>query len=176
MHIIAVDRIEIFQREVAEINESKVTIDSIPVVHLEMVRDNEIAYGKHTLSSPKDVSDMFIPLIGNRDREHLLVCAVDSKNRPSKLQITGIGTQTACLFSVPDIWKMAVLSNAAGIIVAHNHPSGLTDPSEDDISATRKLISAGKILEIPILDHLIIGMNSYYSFYENMPELWEKNN
>lgn len=77
------------------------------------------------------------------------------------------GTLTNCYVHPREIFKYAIMKNAASIFVAHNHPSGLATPSADDIKLTKGIVEAGKIIGIPCLDHIIIGDGSYYSFQED---------
>lgn len=146
---------------------------SIPIVHLEIVRESEMKYSATQLSNGYEVADLFEQLIGNRNTENMLVCAVDCMSRPVFLQIIGTGAVNTCQFSVSDIWKGALMSNATAVIVAHNHPSGYLSPSGEDIAVTRNLLDAGKMLGIQLLDHLIVNGNDYYSFHSDMPELWQ---
>ena len=97
----------------------------------------------------------------------MVVCAVDTQLKPVSIQITGVGTIDSCLYSVPEIFKMALLSNAASILLFHNHPSGDPSPSREDIQCTRRIAEAGKLLGIILQDHIILGDNDcYYSFKE----------
>lgn len=98
------------------------------------------------------------------DREHLAVINLDVKNRPLNVSTVSIGTLSEALVSGREIFKTAILSNAASIILYHNHPSGDVMPSKADIAMTRNMIKCGKLLNIPVLDHVIIGPNGYYSF------------
>ena len=140
---------------------------SISLVHLEMVREREIPYGRadtpeKAITILKDIAG---GLIGNMDRECMVVCAADAKLKPVCIQIVGIGTTNACLYSVPEIFKAALIANATNIILFHNHPSGDPTPSREDIACTQKIRQAGELLGIKLLDHIIIGENGdYYSF------------
>ena len=145
---------------------------TIPLIHLEIVRDQNIKYSTVQVQTPTEVADLFQSIIGKRNTEVMLVCGVDVKKNPVFLQIVSIGTLDTCQISVPEIWKAAMLCNAAEIIIAHNHPSGNHKPSEADIQLTKRLIYAGSILGIPLLDHLIVTEEGFYSFRENQSELW----
>lgn len=140
---------------------------TVSLVHLEMVREREIPYGKantpkKAIAVLKDIAD---DLIGNMDRECMVVCATDTGLKPVCVQIIGIGTIDTCPASIPEIFKTALLANANHIIVFHNHPSGDPTPSRADTACTQKIQQAGKILDIKLLDHIIIGSNgAYYSF------------
>lgn len=97
----------------------------------------------------------------------MVVCAADTKLKPVCIQIIGIGTINSCLYSIPEIFKIALLSNGDSILLFHNHPSGNPTPSKEDIACTKKVAEAGKLLDIQLQDHIILGDNGcYYSFKE----------
>lgn len=79
-------------------------------------------------------------------------------------ELVSMGTVDAALVHPREIWKGALLSNASSVIVVHNHPSGLADPSREDREATRRLVSAGKLLGVPLADHVIVADRGLYSF------------
>lgn len=145
--------------------------EKIQIVHLQIVKDREVPYGNTHLNGPEEatrfIKDIVADMICNMDRECMVVCAVDTKLKPVSIQITGVGTIDSCLYSVPEIFKMALLSNAASILLFHNHPSGEPSPSREDIQCTRRIAEAGKLLGIILQDHIILGDNDcYYSFKE----------
>lgn len=140
----------------------------IPVVHLQIVRDGQVPYGEMKLESPQKAARAIWDFLGDVDREHVVVCCVDSCMRPTHLQIAGIGTANTCLVSVPEIFKLAILSSSSGLLLFHTHPSGEAAPSLADIDITRKIREAGKILDVPLYDHVIVGASgSYFSFKEH---------
>lgn len=150
----------------------KQKIVTVNFVHLEMVKEKELPYGGEAIDSPQKAAEavrgVIRDLIGGMDRECMAVCATDVRLKPVCIQIVGIGTVNSCLFSVPGIFKAALLSNAANILLFHNHPSGDVTPSGEDIACTEKVKRAGELLDIPLLDHIIIGADGgYYSFREN---------
>jgi len=112
-----------------------------------------------------DASDVYKYLseFKNQDREHLIVIGLDTKNQPCYREIASIGTLGEMYVHPREIFKKAIIMSCASIIIAHNHPSGDTNPSAEDKAFTRKLVSAGKLLGIQVLDHVIIG-DSYFSF------------
>lgn len=137
---------------------------NIPIIHLQMVRDKEIEYGSQHMNSPKKAADLIRKYLDGADCENLVVCAVDAKSKPVLIQTVGIGTVKSCLYSAVDVFKAAILSNAAGIILFHNHPSGEPEPSREDLRMTVRVKQAGELLGITLQDHIIIGEDSYYSF------------
>ena len=120
---------------------------------------------------PKDVADIFIPILKNRDKELFVMAALDTKNRVIGINVVSQGTLDMSIVHPREVFKTAMLLNAASIIVCHNHPSGNTTPSLEDLGTTKRLVKAGAILGIPVLDHLIVGWEMdgsfrYYSFKE----------
>ena len=79
-----------------------------------------------------------------------------------------IGTQSQAPVGVPDVFKAAILANAGGIVLVHNHPSGEMAPSDDDIALTRQIREVGDIIGIPLLDHVIIAGDDYISLHDTM--------
>ena len=101
------------------------------------------------------------------DREALCVLNLNAKAKPINASIVSIGDANSTTVHPREVFKCAVLSSAAGIVIIHNHPSGDVEPSDLDISVTGHLISAGKVLGIRVIDHLIIGPNAeYYSMLD----------
>lgn len=128
-----------------------------------MVREKGIPYAVEILNGPEKVAELAETILKNADREYLLVLSVDSKGRPLAVEIVSIGTVNATLAEPREIFKHAILVNAAGIILAHNHPSGDCTPSEEDTVMTERVKEAGKLLGIQLKDHVIIG-DGYFSF------------
>lgn len=89
------------------------------------------------------------------DREHFLVVSLDTKNQPVSVNVCHIGSLNASLVHPREVLKVAILSNAAAVMVGHNHPSGNTEPSREDIEVTKRLKEACELMGIHLLDHLI---------------------
>ena len=100
----------------------------------------------------------------NQDREHFYVYLLDRKNGIIGKHLVGIGSQSAAIVHPREVFKAAIVGCAAAIICAHNHPSGDPGPSKEDIEITRRLQDAGRLIGIPVLDHIVIGRGRYYSF------------
>ena len=103
----------------------------------------------------------------NLDREHFWRIDLDIRNRIIGYEVVSIGTLTASLVHPREVFVGALLSKSAGVIIAHNHPSGEITPSPEDKETTRRLVKAGEILGVPVLDHLIVGDGKYFSFKES---------
>ena len=93
----------------------------------------------------------------SRDKEHFWICGLTTRNNIKYLELVTLGTLNATLVHPREVFRFAILQGSAAITLAHNHPSGDCEPSLDDISITKRLCDAGKILGIEVLDHLIIG-------------------
>lgn len=104
----------------------------------------------------------------DKDREHFLAVYLNSRSQAVALEVVSVGTLRASLVHPREVFKGALLNNAAAVIVAHNHPSGDCTPSAEDREATRRLQKAGELLGIPLLDHIVIarGTDKYTSFKE----------
>ncbi len=116
--------------------------------------------------TPKDVYERLVEY-RNAKKEHFFVFYLDTKNQEISTELISVGTLNASLVHPREVFEPAVKHLAAQIIVAHNHPSGNLEPSEDDIELTQRLIKAGEILGIDLLDHVIVSKNGYYSFKQN---------
>jgi len=121
---------------------------------------------KILLNSSKLVAEYLQTKIGSKKEEHFVILYFDTRNKLINEEIS-IGTLNASLVHPREVFKKAIRDNVAQIIIAHNHPSGDFKPSEDDISTTKRLIDAGKLVGISIIDHLIITSDKYFSFKDN---------
>jgi DNA repair protein RadC len=118
------------------------------------------------ISSPADVAQFLQVEMSHLDQEHLRVVCLDTKNRVMKVQTVYVGTLHAAGLRVGEVFKEAVRLNGAALILCHNHPSGDPTPSAEDLAVTRQIIEAGRLLDIDVLDHLIIGHGRYVSLRE----------
>jgi len=120
------------------------------------------------LSSPGAVTDFIREKIGDSTREFFTATYVDNKNTVILYAVISIGTVSEAIVHPREIFGLAVEHRASGVIVAHNHPSGKVDPSQQDKATTKRLVDAGKIIGIPLLDHIIVGFNTsnYFSMKE----------
>lgn len=119
------------------------------------------------ISSPGDAAQLLQPLLLGREQEFLLVLLLDTRNRVIGLPVEVYhGSLNTSLIRVGEVFKDAIRANAAGVIIAHNHPSGDPTPSPEDVAVTRALREAGKLLDIEVLDHLVIGNPRWVSLKE----------
>ena len=110
------------------------------------------------ISCPSDVVDVVRKFIENfNDREVFVLICLSTKNDIAGLNLVSMGSINSSLVHPREVFKPAILSNASRVIVAHNHPSGDTEPSKEDVEVTKRLYKAGELLGIEVLDHLIVG-------------------
>ena len=152
--------------EKRKIHEEKIPAKRVDVVSVKLIRERSILYKNRTVGNPQDAYELAKEMLEDEDREKLLACFLDTKNQPVALHVVSIGSLNSSIIHPREIFKAAVLSNAASIILYHNHPSGNPTPSLEDYSATERLQECGKLIGIDLLDHIIIGNEVYYSMRE----------
>ncbi|MHC9062782.1 JAB domain-containing protein [Nitrospira sp. CMX1] len=149
---------------------AKQSVNRLPVPQfIPRYRVTLVAEGSHTapcgvLRDSVAAAAALRPCFVGLDREQFLVCCLDAKNASIGVNIVSIGSLTLSIVHVREVFKSAILLNAAAIIAAHNHPSGDPTPSPEDRTLTTRLREAGDLLGIRLLDHLILGNDSLYSF------------
>jgi DNA repair protein RadC len=121
---------------------------------------------KPVIRQPTDVFEYFSTQMSLLTREEFLVVVLDTKNRLVKYEFISKGTLNASIVHPRDVFRIAIIHSAAAIILLHNHPSGDPAPSQEDIDLTRRLVEAGKLMGINVLDHLIIGGAKFTSMKE----------
>jgi DNA repair protein RadC len=120
-----------------------------------------------TISSPADAANLLMYQMSALEQEYLYVILLDTRNRVlgKPLEVYH-GSLNTSLIRTGEVFREAVKANAAGLIVAHNHPSGDPSPSPEDVAVTRALVEAGKLLDVEVLDHLVIGRQRFVSLKE----------
>lgn len=129
----------------------------VDIVSIKMVKEKSISYENRKISSPDDAQYLCRRFLDELDREQLIVVSLDTKNQPTSINVASIGSLNSSIVHPREVFKVAILSNANSIIIAHNHPSGDPTPSKEDISITQRLKEAGKLIGIDLIDHIIIG-------------------
>lgn len=119
-----------------------------------------------SINSPKDVADLVQYEMQALEKEHLRVILLDTRNHVLEILEVYRGSLNASVVRVSEIFTPAVRRNAASVLVVHNHPSGDPSPSPEDVAITQRLVQAGKLMEIEVLDHIIIGQGRYVSMKE----------
>ena len=119
-----------------------------------------------SIHSPQDAADLVMYEMSALEQEHLRVILLDTRNRVLHIEEVYRGSLNSSQVRVGELFKAAIRRNAAAIIVVHNHPSGDPSPSPDDVAMTRAIVQAGKLLDIDVLDHLVIGRGRFVSLKE----------
>jgi DNA repair protein RadC len=130
------------------------------------IQSQQKCFSDKKITSPKDVADIYIPLLRDELKERFFIICLNSANKIIKHEVISIGNLNSSVVHPREIFKAAVDHSSASIIILHNHPSGNPEPSNEDIAITRKIVEAGKILDIPVFDHIIIAGNLFTSFVE----------
>lgn len=138
----------------------------VNIVSVRLVKEASILYKNRRVESPSDGYMIFKEFLEDLDREAFIVLFLDNKNQPVSINLAHIGNINSSIVSMPCIMRTAILSNAASIMVAHNHPSGDVEPSSSDRTTTLRLVEVCELMGINFLDHLIIGDDSYVSLRE----------
>ena len=154
------------RKEVNALVRSGVPYEKISVIRHEMVREGMLTYGcREVIGNPKEAAQLANQLFRNADREMVLVISFASTMLPIAIEIAAVGTVRNCVVDVPEVFKTAIINSAAGIMIFHNHPSGNCKPSIDDMKLTKRMKEAGKLLGIPLYDHIICATDgSFFSF------------
>jgi DNA repair protein RadC len=119
-----------------------------------------------TITSPTDAANLLMYEMRALDQEVVKVLLLDTRNRLIKIEDVYRGSLNTSMIRVGELFREAVKQNAASIIVAHNHSSGDPSPSPDDVAVTRLMVEAGRLLDIPVHDHIVIGQNKFVSLKE----------
>ena len=136
---------------------------AIPIYRITLVRESSLPYHEvPQMRSSKDVATLLRAYLRDVDREHFVVFFLDQKNRLTGINTVSMGSLTASVVHPREVYKAAILAQAAAIICGHNHPSGDVQPSREDRALTTRLFQAGKLLGIQLLDHIIVGEDGHY--------------
>jgi DNA repair protein RadC len=118
------------------------------------------------ITSPEDVANLFIPILIDEVKEKFIVVCLNSANKIIKQETISTGSLNSSIVHPREVFKVAIECSSASIILIHNHPSGNPEPSNEDIAITKKIVEAGKIIDIQVFDHLIIAGSGFTSFVE----------
>jgi len=119
--------------------------------------------GHWTIRSPRDVADRLVVEMGRLEREELRVLSLNAKNVVQRVSTVYVGNVSASLVRVGELFRDAVRLDASGVVLVHNHPSGDPTPSPDDLHLTAEAIAAGRLLDVDVLDHVVIGHDAWVS-------------
>jgi DNA repair protein RadC len=121
------------------------------------------AADKTPLKTPEDIANLVMGRLKDKKKEYFLAILVDTRNQLIKVAEISIGSLDSSIVHPREVFKEAISASAASVIFVHNHPSGDTEASDDDIALTKRLVQAGEIVGIEVLDHIIIGGKSFIS-------------
>src|SRR5262245_22953081 len=138
----------------------------VPIYKISLVREGRVSCYEQQIRCSANASTLLQTYLADVDREHFVVLLLNQKNRVIGLHTVSIGSLTASVVHPRETFKTAILANAAAILCGHNHPSGDPEPSREDRALTQRLVEAGKLLGIPIVDHIVLGdgTTAYFSF------------
>jgi DNA repair protein RadC len=138
--------------------------DGLPLYSTRLVRETEFTYPtRFQVTKPSEVATILQDYFRDKDREELLAVLLDTANTVTGLSQISVGGLSSSVVEPRQIFKTAMLANAAAIILAHQHPSGNPEPSQEDIQITSQIAEAGEVMDIPVYDHLIIAEADYTS-------------
>ena len=143
--------------------EKKYKIDQVAI---RMVKEKSL-YSTKPITTPEDAVRILADAVREYDREVFCIVNVNAKNIPININICSMGDLTSSPVSIREVLKTSILSNACNVIVLHNHPSGVPEPSDMDIVVTDKLNQAYSLMDINFIDHIIVGEDTLYSFNSN---------
>lgn len=118
------------------------------------------------IRGPGDVQRLLIERVRELDQEAFYVVCLDAQSQVRAIHETSRGTLNSSLVHPREVFRAAILAGAAGIILVHNHPSGDPTPSADDRAVTRQIVDAGRLLDVPCYDHVVLAGQRYVSFAE----------
>lgn len=148
------------------VDNQKVRMYQIPVYKVMLVKESTQMYSKKQVKRPYDIYELAAQYLGGLDREHFVIIMLNTPNQIIGINTVSIGNLNSVPVHPREIFKPAIVAGAAGIILVHNHPSGIAQPSQDDIVLTQRLVSVGELIGIPVVDHIILGDNTYISLKE----------
>ncbi len=143
----------------------------IPEVKLLLVREPQAKKTPAYIHTPDDIEALLEPL-RHYPEEHFVTLHMNVRLQVTGYTLVSHGTISASLVNPREVFKTALLANSHAIVLAHNHPTGITDPSPEDMAVTKQLIKAGVLLNVQVLDHMIIGDGPAYSFRQHHPSLF----
>ncbi len=121
---------------------------------------------REAITCPRDAADLVLSELGRADKEYFMIIMLNTKHRVIGKKVISIGHLSGSLVHPREMFKEVIRRSSAAVIVVHNHPSGDPTPSQDDVAVTKRLVEAGELLGIQVLDHIIVGDNRYVSFRE----------
>jgi DNA repair protein RadC len=119
------------------------------------------------IRTARDAAELLVPQFGTRPVEHFGVLLLDTKNRVLRTTLVSIGTLDASIVHPREVFRAAAYAGAAALVLFHNHPSGDPTPSQDDVALTKRIVRAGELMGITVLDHVIVAESRFHSLRES---------
>ncbi len=138
----------------------------IPICHVRLIRDGSITADRNIIRGPEDAYTILKGYFVDLPNEHFLAMLLNTKNHVIAVTPVSTGSLNASIVHPRELFQRAILSNSASVILAHNHPSGDPSPSPEDLELTQALAAAGKVLDIAVIDHIILGDGYWVSLKE----------
>ena len=136
-------------------------------VRTTLVREEAPKEYNATITGPEEAARILQSLIGSKDREHFVALILNARYRVVGIDIVAVGSLDQALVAPREVFKSAVIGSAAALVVGHNHPSGNPEQSAEDVALTRRLVEAGQLLGIRLLDHIIVTDRTWVSLAES---------
>jgi DNA repair protein RadC len=146
------------------------TYTTVPRYSLKLIKEKSVRYPAEKVQDSSSAEKVLRAYLEDKDCEHMVVLMLDAANNMIGLSTVAVGGVSGLNTGLRDVFKAAIVARASGMILGHNHPSMDCTPSKEDIHFTEKAIEAGKLLSIPVVDHIIISSGfkaSTYSFMQN---------
>jgi DNA repair protein RadC len=146
------------QMPLSRVRETPMPTEFIPIFAVKLVRAQYVPLQDRTkIRTPRNIANLVGKILEESDREQMIAVLVDTKNGVIGLHVVSVGDLSSAVVHPREVFKAAILANAASLILAHNHPSGDPAPSPEDIAVTKRIAEAGELLGIELLDHVVIG-------------------
>ncbi len=136
----------------------------VPRYRIGLVREEGYSAPTRTIGDSRSAALALRPLFEGLDREQFAICCLDAKHAIIGVNVVSTGSLTLSIVHPREVFKLAILMNAAALICVHNHPSGDPTPSPEDRALTKRLKDGAELLGIPLLDHVVLGEDRHYSF------------
>lgn len=141
------------------------TYATVPCYRIRLVRERNLKVPKGQCTKPADIAAIVRKHLRDTDRETFVVLLANTQHAIVGINTVSVGTLNTSVVHAREVFKAAIVANAAAIFLAHNHPSGMVSPSMEDITVTRDLVAAGKLLGIPVIDHVIVSTIEPFDYY-----------
>lgn len=163
-----VELVNMAPQELAEIKGVGLAKAATVVAAIELGRRLSMKAAEHVeaVHGPEDAARYAIPRLRHEQREHFVAMLLDRRNHILAMRDVSIGSQSASVVHPREVFRLAIQHSAASLIVLHNHPSGDPTPSQEDVAVTQRLVDAGRIMDIPVLDHIVLGGDKFISLKE----------